>query len=270
MIEMALAGLIRLSTDFSFCNCGEGAYHVRAVTSGHIPVVPLASQKERLFALDIKYIFPIEGAPDVETGQAPFKKPRGDAVFFGKSINSSSLIAICRNRPERCWSEQNFSFYLGEISSTWEKFSIFQRPFDRAVPAWRLTGITDSHIKKENVSPYLEMAVDDRQIGSDLSLANAPRFLDGVFGRNGSTAIKVEGVPDQYNSLVTYKRCGDPEDRHEPLRVGIIPRVEFTYSGYNPRDIIILGLLYIGALWGGGRLLDWLIQRRNKNNSRER
>ena len=80
-------------------------------------------------------------------------------------------------------------------------------------------------------------------------------------------SIERETVPNKKHGPSANPGRSDGKGRHDPLRIGIIPRVEILNGGYDARDIFVLIILCLCGGVGSFHVVGWLTEPRRKNDS---
>lgn len=123
---------------------------------------------------------------------------------------------------------------------------------------------------------YYEETIRDRNTVNRTSIhvaaVEAPSDDPRPLGHGGldrcisSQACLIESIGEELDGIQAGSGGDYREQRHGPLSVGVLPRVEISYAGYSLRDTVIFGLLYmcgVGLSYLGVR---WIAKPRHKNN----
>lgn len=106
----------------------------------------------------------------------------------------------------------------------------------------------------------------DGDVSPDLLLPQVLGNVDGILRRFDSSARFFECFLKVDNSKPAYAGCNYGEERHCPLREGVLPELKIVSAGYRARDILFGMLLYFGGIFISYRVARWLAEVRDKHD----
>lgn len=104
------------------------------------------------------------------------------------------------------------------------------------------------------------------EIGAYLSVADAPSFGDGILCGLDGFVGRLKRIANVQDSQKANASGGNTKNRHDPLSIGIVPRIKFAQGGYKIGEILILVMFYAVGVFVSYHVADWLTKPRDKNN----
>ncbi len=110
--------------------------------------------------------------------------------------------------------------------------------------------------------------VSNRDVCAYLDLSHLAGYFDSTFSSSSGFSSFFKRGTNQPNSPDAYTSSENAEQRHQPLSKTVFPRIELANGGYNPRDIVFLGLLFLFGVLRRVLLNGWLTKPNNDDDGK--